>query len=238
MKKEYIRILNITYVLLCVIFSIILFIRLEWRGAIQSLVFSLITLLYYLVVNKFKVKINLLTLIFVYILAIGALLGSCFDFYTIFVWFDLFLHFLSGIIFTSLGIDIIIRLFDNESVSNKYSICLIFGIMFSLSIALLWELFEYVGSIVGFDMQEDSIINSFNSYLLSGTHLEVFNVDGITKTVVYYGENQVIEINGYLDLGLIDTIHDMIICLIGTICYAFFSICFKKYLDKKNINSI
>ncbi len=235
-NKKVMVIGNLLYGIICIICSIILLFTREYKGVIQCLLFILLIGVYYICNNKLKIKFNSVTIILSYVLAVGALLGTYFDFYTLISWFDLFLHFLSGIIFTSIGIDISNRLFNNENVVNKYVICLLFGVMFSFSIALVWELVEYGGSLLGFDMQEDSIINSFNSYLLSGTHLEIFEVNNITQTIIYYGDNKVLTINGYLDIGLLDTIYDMLICFIGTVLYAIGS-CFNRFIiNNKNNN--
>ena len=68
-------------------------------------------------------------------------------------------------------------------------------------------------------MQEDMLINGFNSFLLTGTHNKSFLVDGIVKTVIYYGDGQQIVLDGYLDIGLYDTLNDMVVCILGIILF-------------------
>ena len=83
-------------------------------------------------------------------------------------------------------------------------------------------------------MEEDSLITSFSSYFLSGTHDYAEQINNITKTYIYYDNGLVKEIDGgYLDLGLIDTLVDMSVCLIGTICYLIYEIIFKIIKTKK-----
>ncbi len=165
-----------------------------------------------------KVKLpNAFLCVLVVFCASGILLGPCYDLYTILPWWDDMLHTASGAIFTCLGYAIARpHVKDSMTKKGKFN-CLIFGFMFTLAIALLWEIYEYIGSALGFDMQEDSIVTSFDSYLLSGTHSETFVVDGIEKTIIHYGNGKELIIDGYIDIGLFDTLNDMLVCFIGAI---------------------
>ena len=64
-------------------------------------------------------------------------------------------------------------------------------------------------------MEEDAIVHSFHSYFLSGTHVYAYPVEDIVSTVITLADGRTIVIDGYLDLGLIDTLEDMIVCLLG-----------------------
>jgi len=97
--------------------------------------------------------------------------------------------------------------------------CIILGAFFSLALGLLWELVEYtLNCLFGFDMLADTFIDGFNSYLLSGTHSEYVAIHNISKTLIYYGD-EVYELNGYLDIGLIDSMTDMVVCFLGVIVF-------------------
>ncbi len=149
----------------------------------------------------------------------GIFLGPCYDLYSTLPWWDDVLHTLSGVIFACLGFALTKQCVKDDDKKKSYFVCLVGGVVFSLAIATVWEMFEYLGTQCGFDMQEDSIVYSFNSYLLSGSHNEIVTIDGITKTIIYFGEGQQLVIDGYLDLGLIDTLNDMLVCMIGTIVF-------------------
>ena len=79
-------------------------------------------------------------------------------------------------------------------------------------------MFEYVGTtFLGMDMQEDTIIYNIRSFLLAGSHNDIVEINGITQTIIYYGDGQQYVIDGYLDIGLYDTLNDMLVCLIGAL---------------------
>ena len=42
-------------------------------------------------------------------------------------------------------------------------------------------------------------------------------INGITQTIIRYGDGQQYVIDGYLDIGLYDTQNDMLVCLIGAL---------------------
>lgn len=77
-------------------------------------------------------------------------------------------------------------------------------------------MFEYAAyAFFGIDMQEDMLIDGFSSYFLMGTHNATEVIDGITQTVIYYADGTKVILGGYLDVGLFDTLNDMLVCLMG-----------------------
>ena len=152
-------------------------------------------------------------------LIFGSLLGSCYNFYFRVSFWDTLLHVLSGFIFACIGYAICKLLFSKAENIGIFPY-LFFGILFSLSVALLWELFEAGASTLLFvDMQEDTLLYSIKSFYLSKTHDHPMILEDITETVIYYGEGQILRIPGYLDLGLADTIADMAVCLLGNLAF-------------------
>lgn len=151
----------------------------------------------------------------------GFIWGPAYNFYTIFPNWDTLLHGLSGFMFACLGY-ILAEKFIGLTDKKSFYIYLTCGIMFSITIAALWEMIEYLGTtLFNCDMQEDMIINSFKTYYFTGNHDTVFNVYDITKTVIYYGSGKELVINGYLDIGLYDTLDDILICVIGNVVFLF-----------------
>ncbi len=162
---------------------------------------------------------GLLTFLVLFLAAGGLIIGPSYNFYILVPVFDDVLHTMSGLIFAVIGYAISSRILS-EKTDDPFWINVLFAFCFSLAIAVLWEMFEWIGTTVfHLDMQEDKIITEFHSYLLAGTHAYVVDVDNIVKTVIYYGEGQVLEINGYLDLGLFDTLNDMLCCIIGALIF-------------------
>jgi hypothetical protein len=96
------------------------------------------------------------------------------------------------------------------------------GFCFSLAISVLWEFYEYFcDTYLGKDMQKDTIISWIQSYKISDNPLsEVGRIDGIAGTIVQTPNGQVeLPMQGYLDIGLIDTMHDMLVETLGALVY-------------------
>ena len=209
------------YILACVSSAVYWCVDFELRNLLLSLLYALIALVVPIAEYIIKFKCGSLFVGAVLFLALGGLTGSCFNLYTIIPFFDTLLHGLSGVLFACVGFALSVRFFGKADKVKTFFGHLVFALCFSLAIAVLWEIFEYVCTLlVGADMMEDTIVNKINSYLLAGSHTETVTIDGITKTVIYYGEGKTYTINGYLDLGLIDTLIDMIICTVGAVAFA------------------
>lgn len=159
----------------------------------------------------------------------GLQLGPGYDLYIKFPNFDEILHILSGFMFCCLGFALSKHFIHDD----KLYVHIAVGIMFSLALGLLWEMFEYAGStIFGIDMQEDGIVDYIRSFYLSNSHNDITIIEGITETIIKYGDNQELVIPGYLDIGLYDTLNDMLVCLIGTVIYSVMMI----FDKKRNLN--
>ena len=207
------------YSLICFISSIICFSLDKNRNGLMSLLFMTYSVLVFIFQKVFKVKISAFIATLVFAIALGGLFGTIYELYMIIPCFDTILHGLSGFAFACVGLLIFERLIGKIDSKGKFWALIMASVSFSLSIAVLWEIFEYCTTFFGFDMMEDSIINGFDSYLLAGSHSEVVSVNGIIETIIYCENGQSIIIEGYLDIGLIDTLNDMIICLVGTILF-------------------
>ena len=189
------------------------------RGAAIALLYLLITLFLPLPEHLLRIRVPTACYALLFFLCFGSLLGSAFNFYFRFPYWDTALHLLSGILFAYIGYLIGLRIFPSGDTKGRWPY-IFTGILFSLSVALLWELFEAGATAVLFvDMQEDTLLHTVKSFYLSGTHDHPLILTGITETVIHYGDGQIFRIPGYLDLGLSDTLSDMAVCLLGNLLF-------------------
>ena len=104
---------------------------------------------------------------------------------------------------------------------------------FSMTVGVAWEFFEYTAdSLVSTDMQKDTVVNKISSVNL--TNANAFNpqiITGIDESTIYYGDDIITISDGYLDIGLIDTMEDLIVNFIGA---SFFSILGYFYIKKRD----
>ena len=104
----------------------------------------------------------------------------------------------------------------NKRNQTSYMFAAVFGVLVSIVIAVLWEFFEYSSDVfLNSDMQADTIINVINT--------KINRTDGITDSFTNITETlvngQSLGIVGYLDIGLIDTMHDMINETLGALVF-------------------
>ena len=188
----------------------------QTRNALMSFVYILLApvvlLAEYLIRFRFPALFNLL----LYFLIAGGILGSCYDVYYTIPCFDEILHGISGLLFAAVGFTLMKRILGNDRSKKNFFLCLLVGALLSLTIANLWEMFEYASyALFGIDMQEDTLIDGFSSYYLSGTHNTPALIRDIEQTIIRYGGGRTLVLDGYLDIGLIDTLHDTAACFLG-----------------------
>ena len=157
-------------------------------------------------------------------IAVGAILGSPFGMYSALPMFDDILHTLSGFVFAALGLSLAEFFFGRARGGRKFAGSLVFAAAFSLGLAVLWELWEFGGMLLlGMETADDTLIDGFTSFFFT-SRSEAVVLDGITKTVIYYGDGLSLTVDGYLDIGYFDTLNDMIVCTIGTVAFTAFAL--------------
>lgn len=209
---------------LCVFFAGILFclfsvvLTLYWENT-QNILYILATVLLLcgpiIVGYLMKFSINSAMFTFVMFYAVSPLLGSMYKLYYLTSWWDDLLHFSGGVVFAMLGI--FMAKFLNRKNKNSLIMCAMFAFCFSLALAVVWEFFEYgMDVIFGMDMQVDTVISSINSYLLGDEAGVQGGIEGIESVVVNGKE---LGVGGYIDIGLIDTMKDMMLEGAGALIY-------------------
>ena len=94
---------------------------------------------------------------------------------------------------------------------------------FSMTIGVLWEFFECaMDQFFLLDMQKDTVINSISSVLLDPTGRQrPFAIHDITDLIVVANGEQIpLGLGGYLDIGLLDTMNDLLVNFIGAAVFS------------------
>ena len=222
MSKSYLAMMAI-YIIFYIASLIYFSVEGRTRDALLAFAFLLIPPVMLLVERNLHITMPPLFALGAFYLLIGSTLGSSYDLYTHVPAWDELLHGYSGFFFSCIGFVLFESLMGEPKDKKSFVCAMLFGVAFCLMIGFLWEIFEWAGStLLGADMEEDAIVHSFHSYFLSGTHSAAYSVDNIVNTVITLADGRTIVIDGYLDLGLIDTLDDMIVCLIGAAAYLVF----------------
>ena len=100
-----------------------------------------------------------------------------------------------------------------------------------MTIGVLWEFFEFgMDRIFLTDMQKDTVVNVISSVSL--------NPDGVNKAVIIRDitdtavNGQSLGLGGYLDIGLIDTMKDLLVNFIGAVVFSVFGYFYTKHKGK------
>lgn len=179
------------------------------------------------------------TIIYLFIFS-AEILGEIQNFYGIFKSWDTILHTINGFLCAAIGFSLIDILNRNEKFHIKLSpiFVALVAFCFSMTIGVLWEFFEFgADTLVKFDMQKDTLLNSVYTVALNPEKKnEVVKVENIDKTIIYhYDENNnlvttAIE-GGYLDVGIRDTMKDLLVNFIGAIVFSFIGLLYIKDRD-------
>ena len=163
---------------------------------------------------RFSVGFKIFLLCFV---AGGGILGSVFDFYRRFAHFDTVLHLVCGFLMGMVGYVALDVLNRNAAAGISMASRLLSALTFALAAAVVWEFFEYaMDTFLNFDMQCDTVVHSIRSYLVSPSQMAVETIDNITEVTI---NGVPLDVGGYLDLGHIDTMNDMLSNAAGGILY-------------------
>ena len=167
-----------------------------------------------IVERLFRCRISLPVYLFILLYAIGPMLGYCHNLYYLTTWWDKLLHTCGGVAFALFGT----YLYTHFSGSRSYVMCGIFAFCFSVTLSVLWEFFEFAAdTFLGTDMQNDTVITALNSYFLGSGLGEVGSISSIEQVTV---NGQVLPVAGYLDIGLIDSMLDMLLESAGALVVA------------------
>ena len=144
--------------------------------------------------------------------------GEILDFYSFIPFWDNILHFFAGFISSIFGFSIVSILVKVcYKVKILSFVCLIFVVCFSMTIGVFWEFFEFsMDRYFNHDMQKDTYVNEIKSVSFNEKKSNVvIKVADIRYTDIYTYDSVVRINNGYLDIGLYDTIEDMFINMFG-----------------------
>ena len=189
---------------------------------------------------KLKIPALFEGIIYCFIFA-AEILGELGHFYTHIPIWDTMLHTLNGFLFAAVGfstVELLNRTNKNINLSPLYLTMVAF--CFSMTIGVLWEFFECGADIfLHQDMQKDFVIDHFQSVTLDPNHnQEVIRVEDITGTVIQTASGETYTIDGgYLDIGILDTMKDLLVNFIGAVVFCSFGFAFLKHGENRKVAS-
>ena len=220
---------------------ILCLIREIFMGNYHNVFLCLLTLVLFVIPffieDKFKVTIpGVLEIIILLFMFSAEILGEIQNFYNIIPNWDTILHTLNGFLAAAIGfslIDILNRV-DKFHIKLSPIFVALVAFCFSMTVGVVWEFFEYTAdSLFNADMQKDTIVNKVSSVNL--TNANAFDpkiITDIDETTIHYKDKTITISDGYLDIGLIDTMEDLIVNFIGALTFSILGYFYIKKRDK------
>lgn len=165
------------------------------------------------------------------------ILGEINRFYTIIPGWDTMLHTINGFLCAAIGysmVDIVNRGSKRVSLSPFYLSMM--ALCFSMTICVCWEFIEFtIDKFFYLDMQKDYIIRNIGSVTLDPTHSQIpVRISGISKTVIHTKAGKIYTLDGYLDIGLIDTMKDLMVGFAGAFIFSVLGYIYCKFGKPKH----
>ncbi len=193
--------------------------------AYENLFYCLLTLVLFTVPSFMEKKLDIdlpdvLEVIILLFIFAAEILGELGSYYTKVPYWDSILHTTNGFLCAAIGFALSDILNRNERIKFKMSplFLAITAFCFSMTIGVLWEFFEFfMDAFMGTDMQKDFIIRNIVSTLLGADTHHPMIMENIKNTVV---NGRDLGIDGYLDIGLYDTMKDLFVNFIGAVIFS------------------
>jgi len=169
-----------------------------------------------------EIPTGLESIIYIFIYS-AEIMGEINHYYVLIPGWDTMLHTINGFLCAAVGfclVDLLNRKSPHINLSPAYLALVAF--CFSMTIGVIWEFFEFtMDQFFLLDMQKDFIVHSFASVTLDptgqGTAVPVTN---IVQTVITTASGKTYTINGYLDIGIIDTMKDLMVNFVGAVVFS------------------
>lgn len=169
------------------------------------------------------------------------ILGEINSFYMRVPHWDTMLHTINGFLCAAIGFCLVDMMNREERFSFKLSplYLAIVSFCFSMTVGVIWEFFEFgADQLMGLDMQKDAVIHAIDSVMLDPTRTNtVIHIRDIVDTIVVHsdGTQEALNLGGYLDVGIIDTMKDLLVNFVGALVFSFIGFFYVKHKGKGKV---
>lgn len=236
---------NMTIYLILRALVIVTLVRQVILGNWNNVFLCALTLILFVLPAVIEKKLNLalpdaLQIIILLFIYSAEILGEINEFYIVIPHWDTILHTLNGFLCAAVGFSMIDILNQKEffhATMSPLFVALV-AFCFSMTIGVMWEFFEFgMDYVFKTDMQKDDIVQTISTINLDpdGKNKPVV-VNNIQRTIIQSKDKDgnivenVIE-GGYLDLGVIDTIQDLMVNFIGAVVFSIIGLLYIKNRD-------
>ena len=215
----------IVYVVLRVLVILMMILQIFNRNY-ENVFLCALTLILLVIPSFIQVRLKIelptaLEIIILFFIFAAEILGEIQSYYIRFPFWDTVLHTMNGFLAAAIGFALVDILNRSKRISFQLApaYMAVVAFCFSMTIGVIWEFFEFgMDTIFGLDMQKDTIVSSIHSVMLDPTNSNIpIGIEGITDVIV---NGQSLGLGGYLDIGLIDTMKDLIVNFVGAVVFS------------------
>ena len=212
----------------------------------QSVMICALTLILFMLPSIIERRLHIdlpdtLEIVILLFIFAAEILGEIREFYVLVPHWDTALHTINGFLFAAIGFCIVNLLNENKRVSMTLSpfYMAVAAFCFSMTIGVLWEFFEWgMDCLFDLDMQKDTVMSTISSVTIhpDGRN-EAVALQQISNVIVVFqdGTQKSLNVGGYLDIGLQDTMKDLLVNLIGAVAFSFFGYFYVKTKGKGKV---
>ena len=222
---------TLTVYLVLRVLVILVLIRAVFRRDFESVFFCGLTLVLMVLPSVFTRSLHIelpstLEIIILLFIFAAEILGELNSFYVRVPNWDTMLHTINGFLCAAIGFALVDMLNRSDRFSFKLSpvYLAIVAFCFSMTVGVLWEFFEYAGdTFLGFDMQKDTVVNAIHSVELDETRTNrVVTISDIADVIIVHsdGSQEALGLGGYLDVGINDTMKDLLVNFVGAVVFS------------------
>ncbi|MDO4732743.1 MAG: hypothetical protein Q4B50_04425 [Bacillota bacterium] len=225
---------------LLVIFSMIMSLL---RQDYESVFVCLLVLFLYMLPSMLEKHLNLelpsaLEIVILFFIFAAEIMGELQGYFIHFKNWDTILHMTAGFLSAAFGFCLVDLLNRNERFSIQLSplFLTLVAFCFSMTIGVIWEFIEFgCDRLLGWDMQKDTVLHSISSVYLDPTgRNQAIHIENIEKMAL---NGEILNIDGYLDIGLYDTMEDFFVNFIGALIFSIFGFFYRKRKGEGRIAS-
>ena len=201
------------------------------NGNFENVFLCLLTLLLLILPAAVQVEFHielptLLEVILLVFIFCAEILGEINAFYERIPLWDTLLHTVNGFVAAAIGFSLVDLMNRSERIS--FSLSPLFAVLVafcvSMTIGVMWEFFEFfMDHVFLMDMQKDTILNTISTVNLDPDHgTKAVIVRGIQDVILVLedGSQMPLGLGGYLDLGIADTMEDLLVNFIGAVVFS------------------
>ena len=243
------RSVTMVYILLRISVVLVMLAQI-FNGNFENVFLCVLTLILFMMPSVLEKKLditlpNTLEIIILLFIFAAEILGELNSFYIRVPNWDTMLHTINGFLMAAIGFSMIDILNRTEKIKFVLSpvFVAVVAFCFSMTIGVLWEFFEFgMDTMTATDMQKDYLYTTVSTVYLNPENENVpVVIKDIKKTVIdgtVDGKSREVTIDGgYLDIGIHDTMKDLIVNFIGALTFSILGLFYIKNRGKDSFLS-